>query len=99
VSRFEREAQLPATLNHTGIATGIRRSFPMAVISCSWCTAVCSRRAPGNLGHRYRERHAPNESGATEIYVAPFPGPGQRVMMSRGGGAQPRWSPDGKELF
>jgi len=39
-----------------------------------------------------------NESGQFEVYVQPFPGPGQRLLVSRGG-AQPRWSPDGRELF
>jgi Tol biopolymer transport system component len=39
-----------------------------------------------------------NESGRFEVYVQPFPGPGQRLLVSHGG-AQPRWSPDGRELF
>ena len=42
-----------------------------------------------------------NESGVTEIYVAPFPPPkeGGKWMVSRGGGVQPRWNRNGKELF
>ncbi len=41
-----------------------------------------------------------NESGANEVYVRPFPGAaGARWQVSTGGGAQPRWSPDGRELF
>jgi hypothetical protein len=40
-----------------------------------------------------------NESGRHEIYVRPFPGPGGRWQISTEGGIQPRWSPDGKELF
>lgn len=42
-----------------------------------------------------------NESGQSEIYVIPFPpNPnGGRWMISRGGGVQPRWRRDGKELF
>jgi Tol biopolymer transport system component len=39
------------------------------------------------------------ESGRTEIYVQPFPGPGQKAAISIGGGAQPRWRKDGTELF
>jgi Tol biopolymer transport system component len=38
-------------------------------------------------------------SSRTEIYVSPFPGPGPPVPISLDGGAQPRWRPDGKELF
>jgi serine/threonine protein kinase len=40
-----------------------------------------------------------NESGRFEIYVRPFPGPGERVQVSTDGGAQPRWNENGKELF
>jgi eukaryotic-like serine/threonine-protein kinase len=40
-----------------------------------------------------------NESGRFEIYVQPFPKPGVRTIVSTGGGLQPRWRPDGKELF
>jgi Tol biopolymer transport system component len=40
-----------------------------------------------------------NESGRLEVYVQAFPGPGEKRQVSANGGAQPRWSPDGKELF
>jgi len=41
-----------------------------------------------------------DKSGRSEVYVQPFPlGLGMERMISSGGGAQPRWSPDGKELF
>ena len=40
-----------------------------------------------------------DESGRVEIYVQPFPGPGTKVPISTSGGAQMRWSDDGKELF
>ena len=40
-----------------------------------------------------------NDSGRDEVYVAPFPGPGARVQISSGGGSQPRWRGDGRELF
>jgi serine/threonine protein kinase/Tol biopolymer transport system component len=40
-----------------------------------------------------------NESGRTEIYVRPFPGPAGQWQVSTAGGSQPRWRPDGKELF
>ena len=42
-----------------------------------------------------------NESGISEIYVIPFPptANGGRWLVSRGGGVQPRWRRDGKELF
>ena len=41
-----------------------------------------------------------NQSGPYEIYVRPFPpGPGGQWQISASGGTQPRWSPDGKELY
>jgi dipeptidyl aminopeptidase/acylaminoacyl peptidase len=40
-----------------------------------------------------------DESGRFEIYVQPFPGPGLKLPVSRGGGAQVRWPRHGKELF
>ena len=39
------------------------------------------------------------ESGRAEIYIRPFPGPGGQWQVSTGGGAQPRWRNDGKELY
>jgi hypothetical protein len=40
-----------------------------------------------------------DESGRIEIYVAPFPGPGGKHLVSVAGGVAPRWRRDGKELF
>jgi serine/threonine protein kinase len=34
-----------------------------------------------------------------EVFVQPFPGPGGRVQISSAGGAQPRWSRDGRQVF
>jgi hypothetical protein len=31
--------------------------------------------------------------------VRPFPGPGGQWQVSTNGGVQPRWNPDGKELY
>jgi serine/threonine-protein kinase len=40
-----------------------------------------------------------DESGPTQVYVQPYPGPGKRVQVSTQGGVEPAWSKDGKELF
>jgi Tol biopolymer transport system component len=40
-----------------------------------------------------------DESGPYEVYVQPFPASGAKWQISSGGGMQPRWRPDGKELF
>jgi Tol biopolymer transport system component len=39
------------------------------------------------------------ESGRPEVFVAPFPWTGTKWQISNGGGAEPRWRADGKELF
>ena len=38
-------------------------------------------------------------SGQDEIYVQPYPGPGNRTVVSTDGGYGPVWRRDGKELF
>ena len=40
-----------------------------------------------------------DESGRTEVYVRPFPGPGTRSQVSIDGGVAPVWSRNGSELF
>jgi serine/threonine protein kinase len=40
-----------------------------------------------------------NESGRFEIYAQPFPPTGAKWQVSTGGGAQPQWRKDGKELY
>jgi serine/threonine protein kinase/Tol biopolymer transport system component len=40
-----------------------------------------------------------NESGRHEVYVQPYPGPGERHLISTNGGVQPAWSGNGGELF
>jgi len=43
--------------------------------------------------------YASNETGRIEIYVSPFPGGNGKWQVSTAGGQEPRWRPDGKELF
>jgi Tol biopolymer transport system component len=43
--------------------------------------------------------YASDESGRTEVYVQPYPGPGSRQQVSANGGTGPAWSRDGRELF
>jgi eukaryotic-like serine/threonine-protein kinase len=43
--------------------------------------------------------YASNESGRSEIYVEPVPGPGGRWQISTDGGEQPRWARNGREIF
>lgn len=43
--------------------------------------------------------YASDESGNWEIYVTTFPGVVGKWQVSRGGGTEPRWRGDGKEIF
>jgi eukaryotic-like serine/threonine-protein kinase len=40
-----------------------------------------------------------NASGANEVVVQPYPGPGARVQVSNRGGEEPVWSPTESKLF
>jgi Tol biopolymer transport system component len=46
-----------------------------------------------------RVAYVSDESGRKEVFVASFPDPSQRIRISSGGGIQPRWSRDGRELY
>ena len=48
------------------------------------------------LAGQVASREGQNYLGLT---VKPFPGPGPQIPIARTGGAQPRWSRDGKRLF
>jgi Tol biopolymer transport system component len=43
--------------------------------------------------------YSSDETGTTEVYVAPFQRAGRREPISTAGGGSPRWRRDGKELF
>jgi eukaryotic-like serine/threonine-protein kinase len=40
-----------------------------------------------------------NESGRSEVYVRSFADPSQTAQVSKGGGSEPAWARDGRELF
>jgi serine/threonine-protein kinase len=40
-----------------------------------------------------------NDSGRYEVYLRPFPAPDRRWQVSTGGGTQPVWNPNGREVF
>jgi Tol biopolymer transport system component len=43
--------------------------------------------------------YASDESGGYQVYVRPFPGPGELYPVSVGGGNTPVWSRDGRRIF
>jgi len=40
-----------------------------------------------------------NDSGRWEVYIRPYPGPGNRVQVSEDGGTEVVWARTGRELF
>jgi Tol biopolymer transport system component len=75
--------------------TGGRKPYP---ILRSQFDEMDAHLSPDGRWIAYRS----NESGAFEIYVRPFTPEGRSQvvqLISTGGGAQPRWNPNGKELF
>ena len=40
-----------------------------------------------------------NETGRDEVYVQAYPAPGQKALISTGGGTNPVWRHDGRELY
>jgi len=43
--------------------------------------------------------YASNESGRSEIFIQPYPGPGGKWQISTEGGVEPLWNRNGRELF
>jgi Tol biopolymer transport system component len=43
--------------------------------------------------------YSSDESGGDEVYVQPYPASGGKWLISLGGGTNPRWNPNGRELF
>jgi Tol biopolymer transport system component len=43
--------------------------------------------------------YSSDESGRTEVHATSFPDASRHYRVSSGGGTQPRWGPDGRELF
>ncbi len=54
-----------------------------------------ARFSPDGLSLAYSS----DESGRSEVYVAAFPGPGERTQVSTSGGYGAVWRRDGKELY
>ena len=58
------------------------------------------RFSPGVEGRQRWIAYTSDESGRQEVYVRAFPDSGAKWLVSgQGGGTQPRWRGDGKELF
>ena len=64
--------------------------------SCTFTLLACS---PTPAGAPRWVAYSSDESGRYEIYVQTFPAPTQQYQISTGGGEEPNWRCDGKELY
>jgi DNA-binding winged helix-turn-helix (wHTH) protein/Tol biopolymer transport system component len=76
-----------------------------------WTLALADRKPMPFLQTPFNEMHgqvspdgrwiayASDESGTWEVYVQTFPVPGAKRTISAGGGAEPQWRRDGRELY
>jgi hypothetical protein len=100
MARFQREAEVLASLNHPNIAHihGIEeRALVMELVEGE------SPKGPLPFEDAWKiVAYHSDESGRDEVYVRPFPaaaGGGGKWMVSQAGGRTPLWRGDGKELF
>ncbi|GAC1617687.1 MAG: hypothetical protein NVS9B13_04680 [Candidatus Acidiferrum sp.] len=86
----------------TGAGTG---DFRLMLIPSSGgaMTSFLDSKASGSSGQISPDgnwvAYRSNESGDWEIYVTTFPNAAGKWQVSRGGGTEPRWRGDGKEIF
>jgi len=93
--RFMLDAKVPALERNYQIwvvEAGTKRQIPVATEAGDRGNA---RFSPDGKWIAYES----DESGAIEVYVKPFPGPGGKWKVSEGGGLHPAWRGDGRELF
>jgi hypothetical protein len=69
------------------------------IVVANWKTFMKTRMAEARRGEGQWLAYASDENGRDEVYVAQFPGPGERVQMSTDGGTGPIWSHDGRNFF
>ena len=72
--------------------TGDRKPFPVVQSAANEAAAQVS---PDGKWMAYQS----DESGISQIYVRSFASGGGKWQVSATGGSQPRWRPDGQELF
>jgi Tol biopolymer transport system component len=86
------EAHSKTSVDVYGFSLPDRKTFPLVQSAAVDC---CSRLSRDGRWLAYTSA----ESGRAEVYVQPFPVATGKWLISSAGGAQARWSADGKEIF
>jgi serine/threonine-protein kinase len=70
-----------------------------SVVETPYLTADWNEQAPSISPGGEWLAYSSNETGRVEVYVRAFPEASERIRISRAGGGEPRWSPDGRTLY
>ena len=64
-----------------------------------WLAESFTERSPSFSPDGKWVAYISTQTGSSEVWVRPFPGPGAPIRVSPAGGQEPVWAKDGKELF
>jgi serine/threonine-protein kinase len=84
----------PKTLQDIHVVTADRKEAPTPFLATQFREGAPAFSPDGRW-----IAYVSDESGRFEIYVRPYPGPGEKWPISNGGGNEPMWRPDGRQLF
>jgi hypothetical protein len=84
----------PVTGNDIWVAGISPKSTPVAVMH-----SAASEAYPAFSPDSKWLAYTSDEDGTDQIYVRPFPGPGRAERITRDGGFDPIWAPDGRSVF
>lgn len=114
LARFQREAQVLASLNHPNIAaiygfenSGTTQALVLELVEGS---TLAERLVEGPIPlvdaiaiakqiAEALDAFVSDETGEYQVYVTAYPGPGPTVAVSTKGGLSPIWAADGGELY
>jgi len=94
----DRLTVVKTTNTQAGVADIVTVSIPDSVEKPLVVTSAAEYSASPSPDGRWLAYQS-NESGRYEVYVRDLREGGGRWQISTGGGEEPRWSPDGRELF
>ena len=64
-----------------------------------WLVTAANERAPEFSPDGAWIAYTSDPTGADEVYLRPYPGPGEAIQVSIGGGREPLWSHDGRTIY